>query len=117
MKRGDSGEELAVSHLLGLGYRIEERNWRAGRNGEIDIIACDGEVLVFVEVKDRGRGSLEKPLEAVTAAKRRQLFNLATQYLYRKGLYGKVDCRFDVVGISTGREGSAMEHVKDAFRA
>ncbi|HBE74123.1 MAG TPA: YraN family protein [candidate division Zixibacteria bacterium] len=116
MKRGEKGEEQAVNHLLEQGCRIAERNWRSGRKGEIDIIAYDGEVLVFVEVKTRSRGSLGGPLEAVTAAKRKQLTRLATDYLYRTGLYGRVDCRFDVVGIMSAPGGVKLEHIRDAFR-
>jgi putative endonuclease len=117
MMRGGEAEEQAVNYLLNRGYRLAERNWRSGRKGEIDIIAYDREVLVFVEVKARGRGSLGGPLEAVTAAKRKRLISLATDYLYRTGLYGRVDCRFDVLAISTGAGRDAIEHLKDAFRA
>ena len=116
MNWGDSAEEKVAGLLLGLGYRIVERNWRAGRRGEIDIIAYDGDVLVFVEVKARKAGSLEKPLEAVTAAKRRRLLNLAREYLYHSGLYGKVDCRFDVVGVTNHPVRYKIQHIKDAFR-
>lgn len=116
MKRGEAGEELAVNHLLGLGCRLAERNWRSGRSGEIDIIAYEGEVLVFVEVKARGRGSLGGPLEAVTPAKKRRISRLAKDYLYRTGLYGMVDCRFDVIAIEKGPGGMRLEHVRDAFR-
>ncbi len=116
MKRGDQGEKLAVSHLMGLGFRIEELNWRAGRHGEIDIIAYDGDILVFVEVKAREAGSLEGPLEAVTAAKRKKLLNLSREYLYRRGLYGQVDCRFDVIGITCHPNGHELQHIRDAFR-
>lgn len=116
MNRGEEAEEKAAGLLLGLGYRIAERNWRSGRRGEIDIIAYDGDVLVFVEVKSREATSLEKPLEAVTAAKRKKLLSLAREYLYRSGLYGKVDCRFDVIGITRQPVGYKIEHIKDAFR-
>lgn len=116
MSWGEIAEEKAADLLLGLGYRIAERNWRAGRRGEIDIIAYDGDVLVFAEVKAREAGSLGGPLEAVTAAKRRKLLSLAREYLYRRGLYGQVDCRFDVIGITRHRAGCKMQHIKDAFR-
>lgn len=116
MKRGEAGEELAVDHLLDRGYRIAERNWRSGRRGEIDIIAYEGDTLVFVEVKQRRPGSLGVPLEAVTSAKRKRLADLARDYLYRTGLYGRVDCRFDVIGVVSGKLVKRVEHVKDAFR-
>jgi putative endonuclease len=116
MNWGEKAEESAADLLLGLGYRIAERNWRAGRRGEIDIIAYDGDVLVFVEVKARKAGSLEGPMEAVTAAKRKKLLGLAREYLYRSSLYGKVDCRFDVIGVTRHPTGREMQHIKDAFR-
>lgn len=116
MNWGARAEGKAADLLLGLGYRIAERNWRAGRRGEIDIIAYDGDVLVFVEVKAREAGSLENPQEALTAAKRKKLLGLAREYLYRSGLYGRTDCRFDFIGITRHPAGYKMQHIKDAFR-
>ncbi len=113
---GDLAEDRAVDLLLAQGYRISERNWRAGRQGEIDIIAYDDDVLVFVEVKAREAGSLGKPEEAITAAKRRKLLALAKEYLYRRSLYGQVDCRFDVVAVTRHPDGYRIHHIKDAFR-
>lgn len=116
MNWGELAEEKAAQLLIGLGYRMVERNWRAGRRGEIDIIAYDNDVLVFVEVKAREVGSLESPVEAVTSAKRKKLIGLAKEYLYHSGLYGQVDCRFDVIGVTRHAVGYKMQHIKDAFR-
>jgi len=116
MKPGAQGEELAAAYLARKGFRLVERNWHAGRRGEIDIIAYDREVLVFVEVKVRGCGSLSRPFQAITGAKRKQLARLATEYLYSRGLYGKADCRFDVIGIETTAGSARLEHIEDAFR-
>jgi len=114
---GQRGEELAISFLQDQGFQVVERNWRAGRNGEIDIIGYDGEILVFVEVKTRSKRAMERPLQAITPAKRRQMARLATEYLYRRKLYGQTDCRFDVIGIEFGRGRHRVEHIRDAFRA
>src|SRR5437870_61274 len=65
--RGTGGEEAACAHLEALGYRILTRNYRC-RQGEIDIIALDGEVLVFVEVKTRSPSAYGSPRDAVTPA-------------------------------------------------
>lgn len=113
---GEYGEELAVRCLERNGYRLVERNWRAGKSGEIDIIAYDGPVLAFVEVKARASGSCGGPQRAVTPRKQAQLARLATRFLYRSGLYGTVDCRFDVVAIELGAGRSRIELIKDAFR-
>lgn len=114
---GPQGEDLAISFLQDQGLKIVERNWRAGRNGEIDIIGYDGEVLVFVEVKTRNKRAIGRPVQAITSAKRRQLSRLATEYLYHRGLYNQVDCRFDVIGIEFGHGQHLVEHIRDAFRA
>jgi putative endonuclease len=113
---GKLGEELAVSFLLAKGYSIAERNWRSGREGEIDIIAYDREVLVFVEVKSRFSDKFGRPSLAVHQAKQRQIARIAKSYLYRRGLYGRVDCRFDVVTVRLEGSRKTMEHLTDAFR-
>lgn len=116
MKRGAQGEKLAADYLLQNGFHLVERNWRSGRRGEIDIIAYEKGVLVFIEVKDRSRGSWSSPLQAVTRTKRKHLMEMAAQYLYKKELYGRVDCRFDIIGIVRSSRGAAIEHIRDAFR-
>jgi len=113
---GKKGEELAVSHILSQGFRLAERNWRPGREGEIDIIAYDQGVLVFLEVKTRTSEKYGHPLQAVTRNKQKQMGRLAKTYLYQKGLYGRVDCRFDVVGVRLGWGPPQLQHVRDAFR-
>ncbi|MCU0607187.1 MAG: YraN family protein [Candidatus Edwardsbacteria bacterium] len=113
---GEYGEQLAVRHLEQQGYRVVERNWRAGKAGEIDIVAYDGPVLAFVEVKTRSGGPGGGPQRAVTPRKQAQLARLATRYLYRTGLYGTVDCRFDVVAIELSSPRPRIELIRDAFR-
>lgn len=108
---------MAVSFLLEKGYQVLERNWRAGRDGEIDIIAHDGMVLVFAEVKCRRSEKFGTPAQSVGLSKQRQVVRLARRYLYQTGLYGKTDCRFDVVSVRMDRGKAAVEHIPDAFRA
>lgn len=114
---GRIGEELAAAYLESAGFRIRERNVRL-RGGEIDIVAHDGPVLVFVEVRTRRGGELGGPLESVDRRKQRKLLFLARAYLQSRGL-GDAPCRFDVVGISWPRAESppVIEHVRDAFGA
>jgi putative endonuclease len=111
---GHKGEDLAARHLEQLGYRILERNYRT-RLGEIDIIARDGDTLVFVEVKVRRSPRFGSAKAAVTAAKRRRLSMVALQYL--KGPAGRKSsrARFDVVAVDRHAEAPRVELVHNAF--
>jgi putative endonuclease len=94
---GRIGEELAVAELERRGYAILERRYRT-RCGEIDVIADDGGVLVFVEVKARAAAEFGTAAEAVTRQKQRKLARMATDYLARAEIRNR-PCRFDVVAI------------------
>jgi len=94
---GKKGEELAAKHLARQGYKILERNYRTPV-GEIDIVAMDGGVLVFVEVKSRRDDSFGAPELAVNHHKQRQMTRAALSYLVHTRRSGD-PCRFDVVGI------------------
>jgi putative endonuclease len=115
-EKGEFGEELAVRHLERNGYRVIERNWHAGKAGEMDIIAYDGPVLAFVEVKARFNDTYGEPQSAITRHKQAQMARVAKMYLYKKELYGKVDCRFDVVAITFADNQPLIELIRDAFR-
>ncbi len=111
---GDRGERAAARHLRRAGMRIIVRNYRTSQ-GEVDLIARDGDTVVFVEVKARRRGV---PAEAVTPEKQRRLTDAALHFLRRHRL---LECpsRFDVVAIvwpDSGRA-PAIEHIRDAFPA
>ena len=109
------GEALAALCLRLKGYRVEARNWRCAF-GEIDIVAWDGDTLVFVEVKTRAGRSAGPPEEAVTAAKQRRLVSLAQAYLGRRR--GEPPpCRFDVVAVEGRAAWPRIRHVRAAFRA
>ncbi|MBA0045123.1 YraN family protein [Mycobacterium sp. NPDC050853] len=94
---GTRGEDLAVQHLASDGYGILVRNWRC-RYGEIDIIAVDGEAVVFVEVKTRTGSAFGTPAEAVTAVKLRRLRRLAGLWLAaQRGSWAAI--RIDVIEV------------------
>src|SRR6266545_7454343 len=98
---GKLGEDCACRELERRGYVILERRYRT-RRGEIDIVATDGGVLVFVEVKARRGTAFGAPAEAVTWHKQRKLLQLAAAYIAAKRL-PEVPCRFDVVSVSWPR--------------
>ncbi|HYC54343.1 MAG TPA: YraN family protein [Candidatus Binatia bacterium] len=105
---GIAGEDAAAAFLQRCGYRIVARNVRSPF-GELDIIAIDGEVVVFVEVKTRRNGGA---LEAVDPRKQRRLTRLARSFLAGAG-WSRCPARFDVVAVD-GR-GMACTHVVNAF--
>ncbi len=96
-KLGAKGEEIAVRFLKSRGYRIVERNYRI-RLGEIDIIAEQGNDLVFIEVKTRTDLSFGTPFESVTMQKQKQLSKVALEYLSKQDGHNR-PARFDVIGI------------------
>ena len=112
---GDRGERKAARFLRRKGYKILARQC-ASRLGEIDLIALEGETIVFVEVKTRRSDSAGLPFEAVTSAKQKKLTNLALIYLKRHGLL-EHRARFDVVTVLWPAEGKQpkIEHYQDAF--
>lgn len=110
---GKAGEELAERYLKRQGYAIVERNYRCPL-GEIDLIALNRRVVVFVEVKTRRVDTAGAPLEAVNAAKQQRLKRVALHYLGRHRLHDR-DVQFDVVGISLGSDPPVVRHVRHAF--
>jgi len=111
---GRFGEELAAGWLQDAGLRILDRNWRCAE-GEIDIVAADGDTLVFCEVKTRSGTGFGDPAEAVTAAKSARLRRLALRWLAAHGL-GWRELRFDVVTVVRRRDADpVVRHLKDAF--
>lgn len=92
---GKTGEEAAVKYLIKNGYSILATNYRC-RSGEIDIVAREGEFLVFIEVKTRTGTRYGSASEALDIRKKQRLRKLANYYLMMKGLTD-VNCRFDVV--------------------
>ena len=112
---GKSGEKMAVEELERRGYAILDRRYRT-RQGEIDIVARDGDTIVFVEVKARTTGERGTAVEAVTAAKQRQLVSMAVDYLARNRLTDR-PCRFDVVAIDGSGDARQLTLYPHAFIA
>jgi putative endonuclease len=113
---GREGEGLARRFLEKKGYRVVTTGYRLFR-GEIDIIAYDRDVLVFVEVKTRRDTDLGRPEEAVTPAKQRQIRRIAQGYLMEKDLVeSEIPCRFDVLAVMPAPDGTfAVTHYENAF--
>src|SRR3989338_2222154 len=100
---GRRGEQMALIHLEGQGYVILEQNYRT-KLGEIDIIACDREVVCFIEVKTRTSIDFGRPGESITRSKRQKMIQSAWGYLKFKKWENRA-CRFDVVSIILGKGG------------
>ena len=110
------GEARAAKFLRRNGYRVIGRRVRIGTRDEIDIVARDGDTLVFVEVKTRATEDFGRPSDAVDRAKRRNLSRAAVRYL-RKKKFPDVCFRFDIVeviGSKDARE-STIRHIENAF--
>jgi putative endonuclease len=111
---GHYGEDVAARHLNEAGLEILARNWRCAE-GEIDIVARDGDTLVFCEVKTRSATGFGMPIEAVTRRKADRLRRLAWLWLQANPA-GGVEVRFDVVGVLRQPLGAAtVDHVRGAF--
>jgi putative endonuclease len=109
---GKEGEDFAVSFCRKNGYRILEKNYKTVF-GEIDIIAKDGDSLVFIEVKTRADDTFGYPFEAVNARKREKIRKVALCFM--KKFRQEVPARFDVLSISLENGKKRVEHIKDAF--
>lgn len=108
-KLGQEYEKTAGQYLIKKGYRIVEYNYRT-RYSEIDIIAKDGDIYVFCEVKYRKKNSMSSPFSAVHIRKQERISKAALHYLMVHHL-SDVPCRFDVIGI----EGETITHMENAF--
>ncbi len=109
---GRESELLGTEYLRSLGYRIVATSYRT-QDGEVDVIAWDGDVLTFVEVKSLS--VIGSPEDAVGARKRHRIIRAAKTYIAKRRLHEK-PCRFDILAISR-RRGSEPEFrlLRDAF--
>ena len=107
---GKLGEEAAVKYLASQGYFVVARNYHAtrGHHEEIDIIACNGRYLVFVEVKTRKKGAAVAAPFAVDGKKRRRMFDCAQLFLLSHTSYTCYQPRFDVACV-TVEDGAVTE--------
>ena len=110
---GRFGEELALKTIKRLGYKKIVRNYRCSL-GEVDLVAEDGDSLVFIEIKTRKGKSLGYAKEAVDARKRRQLSKVALAYMKANRCF-EAKARFDVVAVSLDGAETKIEVIKNAF--
>ncbi|MEM1119983.1 MAG: YraN family protein [Bacteroidota bacterium] len=113
LKTGKKGEDLAVQFLREKGYEILATNWRF-RRSEIDIIAKDGKVLVFIEVKTRSSDYFGTPASFVSQRKKTLLQDAATAYMQEVNHTWEI--RFDIIGILIrSPKDITINHFEDAF--
>src|SRR4051812_49763568 len=114
LELGSLGEHVAATYLTDAGLRVLDRNWRC-REGELDIVAREGNALVFCEVKTRRGIGFGHPVEAVTAGKQRRLRVLAHRWLAAHDEHAP-ELRFDVVGVLVRPARPALvTHLRAAF--
>jgi putative endonuclease len=112
---GRRGEKIAKAWLRSQGAKILYRNFKAPRGGEVDIVAREGKLLVFAEVKTRRAGGLGRPLDAVDLQKQRLIERGANEWLRLLGTR-EVPWRFDVIEvILTEGEKPRVHRVENAF--
>lgn len=113
---GRRGERIAERALAARGYEILDRNWRCP-DGEIDLVALDGEALVFIEVKTRSSTRYGHPFEAITPGKLSRLRRLAAAWLVARGpVRGARRLRIDAIGVLAPRDAPAsIEHLEGIF--
>jgi putative endonuclease len=110
---GKFGEDLARERLKNCGYRILTTNYKCPL-GEIDLVARDGDVLVFVEIKTRKNESLGRVKEMVNIRKKRQISKVALAYMKSNNLWGS-KARFDVVAVGLLDGKKEIEIIRNAF--
>jgi len=112
-EKGQEGERLAARFLKEQGFRILDRNYR-NRIGEIDIVAEDRGVLVFVEVRTLEASAGHSPEETIQWKKQRSISRTAEAYIHYKRLEDR-PARFDVVAVTLDGTRSTLRHIPDAF--
>jgi putative endonuclease len=110
---GRKGEDLAHRYLRSAGYKVVARNYRPGQDSEIDIVARDGDKLVFVEVKTRTSAEFGSPDRAIDREKQRHILRAARSFVTRSGDSWST-VRFDIVAIVFGNA-PEISHYRDVF--
>jgi putative endonuclease len=112
---GRRAEDAVARHLWWQGYQILERNYRT-RSGEVDIIARQGDTIVFVEVRSKKEGSEVAPKDTVTRSKERRIDAVASAYLKARRLTD-VSIRYDIAEVWTDERGrpARVELLEGAF--
>jgi putative endonuclease len=109
---GQKGEDLAADHLKKSGFRILFRNWKWGKH-EIDIIADNKDLIVFVEVKTRAEDFQMHPVTAITNEKQKSIIYAADGYLQKFNI--NKESRFDVIIIIKKGDSYEIDHIEGAF--
>ena len=112
-RRGRAIEERVADWLSGRGFVVLDRNFRT-RGGEIDIVAREGDTVVFVEVRSRRAGSPWSPEASVGPRKQARLARAAAAWLRRHGGADR-PCRFDVIAVRVDGDRLRIHHVRGAF--
>lgn len=111
---GAQAEQLAQQYLLAQGFAWVASNvhcvW-----GEIDLLMCRDNVLVFVEVKARRRSGFGSAAASVTLAKQRKLSRTAAWFLAESPQWASHDCRFDVITVDLSSQPAHLEWIESAF--
>ncbi|MFH0702977.1 MAG: YraN family protein [bacterium] len=115
LTKGKIGENIAVEFLMKKGFKILARNWRYSRYGEIDVIAIDGQTLVFIEVKSRSSLNFGYPVEAINFSKIEKMKNLAEIYLNENSDLKFIELRFDAIGILLKKQ-PEITYYKDIYQ-
>jgi putative endonuclease len=111
---GQYGERVAARHLEEAGLTVVDRNWRCDE-GELDLVARDGDVLAFIEVKTRTSEDFGVPAEAVTTEKAHRIRGLAQRWLASHE-HPYSELRFDICSVMHQRAGAALfEHLPGVF--
>ena len=111
IKTGNKGEDLAADFLRKKGFEVIVRNYRY-KHSEIDLIAKQENLLVFVEVKTRSSSSFGEPEAFVDSKKASRIFEGADQYVFENNWNGNI--RFDIVSVKIG-DNEEVVHFEDAF--
>lgn len=112
IEKGKLGEKIAKDFLINENYKIVELNYK-NKIGEIDIIALDGNVLVFIEVKTRTNNAYGYPYEAVNYKKQNKIKNTSLMYLKYKKL-NDIQLRYDIIEVYLTKR-DKINHIKNAF--
>ena len=109
---GNKGEQIARDYLIEKGYEIKVSNWKFS-HAEIDIIAEQGGVLVFVEVKTKSYTHYGQPEESIDAKKERLICDAAAAYMVKHNY--EWEFRFDIISIILMKKRHELKHFEDAF--
>lgn len=111
---GKQGEDIAVKYLEEKGYIIKQRNFKFGKEGEIDIIAQDGKVLVFIEVKTRRNYLFGDPINQISQKKRKLWRFAAEGYMFKNNITNN-ECRLDLIAIDMIDRTPKITHIENAY--